>query len=288
LKINIKNVIEFIKINNNLPSRITDLGSWINSQEQNYKNRKHIMKNEEFYNKWTQFISNYKEYFLSNTELWCNSLEQVINYIDINKKRPSSTDKNIKIKSLGYWCSSQQDNYKKCLQIMKDKIIYNKWTEFINRYGIYFLSNEEKWETNLNNIIKYINTNNKLPSINSDNEDEIYLTHFLHQQQQNYKNKKKLMNNEDIYNKWTEFIQNYKEYFLSNEERWYYNFDKVINYIETNNKLPSITDINKEIIYIGLWIKTQNQNYKNKKNIMVNNDIYKKWVATSCIKLDKS
>ena len=36
---------------------------------------------------------------------------------------------------------------------MKNEIIYNKWTEFINRYGIYFISNEEKWETNLNNII---------------------------------------------------------------------------------------------------------------------------------------
>lgn len=47
----------------------------------------------------------------------------------------------------------------------------------------------------------------------------------------------------NIYFIWAEFIDNYKEYFQSNEEIWLQNFDKINKYIETNHKLPSKTDI---------------------------------------------
>ena len=76
------------------------------------------MKDKIIYNKWTEFIQNYKEYFLSNEESWYNSLEQVINYIDTNKKRPSCTDKNKDIHALGAWMSQQINNHKKRIYIM--------------------------------------------------------------------------------------------------------------------------------------------------------------------------
>jgi len=95
------------------------------------------MKNEEIYNKWTEFINNYKIY--SNEDSWIESLNQVKKYIDENNKRPSSTDKNTGIKTLGSWISKQQTNYKKKEEIMKNEEIYNKWTEFINNYKVYFV-----------------------------------------------------------------------------------------------------------------------------------------------------
>ena len=51
-------------------SDIKQLGSWINTQQQNYKNKKQIMSNEEIYNKWTEFINDkkYISYFQSNEE----------------------------------------------------------------------------------------------------------------------------------------------------------------------------------------------------------------------------
>ena len=65
-------------------------------------------------------------------EIWIKRLEDTKNYIDENFKRPSSSDKNKKIKSLGNWIGIQIQKYKKKENIMSNEEIYNVWTEFIN------------------------------------------------------------------------------------------------------------------------------------------------------------
>jgi hypothetical protein len=100
------------------------------------------MKNEEIRKKWESFIndSNYKEYFLSNEDSWINTLEKIKKYIDDNKKRPSNNDTNVKIKSYAKWIGTQQINYPKKEQIMKNDKIRKLWESFINNpnYSIYF------------------------------------------------------------------------------------------------------------------------------------------------------
>ena len=92
-----------------------------------------------------QLISNYlvgiKPFkFMS----WTDKLDQVKVYIDTNNKRPSLKDKNIDIKQLGKWLSTQQQNYniniKECRYIMKEENIKKKWEEFINdsKYKLHF------------------------------------------------------------------------------------------------------------------------------------------------------
>ena len=73
------------------------------------------MKNENIYNRWTEFINDdkYKKYFLDNETEWINKLELVKKYIDKNNKRPSSTDKDNDIKTLGNWIYNQKENYPK-------------------------------------------------------------------------------------------------------------------------------------------------------------------------------
>ena len=63
---------------------IKKLGHWINSQQANYK-KENIMKTEEIYNKWTEFINDdkYKKYFISNEEKWINILKEIKQYIPI-------------------------------------------------------------------------------------------------------------------------------------------------------------------------------------------------------------
>ena len=85
------------------------------------------------------------------------------------------------------------------------------------------------------------------------------------------------MINKEIRNKWEKFINEYEEFFKSNEEIWQDNLNKVIEYIKKNNKLPSTEDKNKEIKSLGHWLSHQKQNYKNNKEIMKNEDIRKKW-----------
>ena len=98
---------------------------------------------------------------------------------------------------------------------MKNKEIYNLWTEFINdyKYKIYFMSNEDIWIETLDELKHYINVNNKKPSHIDKSLKKLY--NFINTQKLNYKNKEYIMKNEEIYNKWTEFIndEKYKKYF---------------------------------------------------------------------------
>ena len=99
---------------------------------------------------------------------------------------------------------------------MSNEEIYNKWTEFINdtKYKIYF-DYSIIWNNNLNEVKKYIYKNNKRPNSNDKNEEIKVLGRWVVKQTINYKNKIKIMSNEDIYNKWTNFINDdkYKKYF---------------------------------------------------------------------------
>ncbi len=47
---------------------IKRFGVWISQQQKTYKNKQQIMKNEEIYNKWTEFINDpkYIKYFQRN------------------------------------------------------------------------------------------------------------------------------------------------------------------------------------------------------------------------------
>ena len=118
------------------------------------------MKTPEIHQLWTDFINNqkYKEYFIDNNEIWKNKLLLVKEYIDVNKKRPSSTDKNKEIKTLGYWISDQKKNYdqdiSKCKYGMQIPEIHQLWTEFINdpKYKEYFIPKTAKKSMKLNLI----------------------------------------------------------------------------------------------------------------------------------------
>jgi DNA repair protein RadD len=221
----LEEVIQYIDTNLKRPSthdkdkEIKQLGYWISNQQTNYKKKECIMKNEEIYNKWTEFIisEKYKKYFQSAEDDWNESLNQVIQYIDTNLKRPSKHDKDKKIKQLGDWLSNQQNNYNKKIYIMKNEEIYNKWTEFIisEKYKKYFQSAEYVWNESLNQVIQYIDTNLKRPSKHDKDKEIKQLGYWISHQQTNYKKKEQIMKNEEIYNKWTEFIisEKYKKYF---------------------------------------------------------------------------
>ena len=280
-----KNVIEYINENNKRPScndkdnNIKTLGKWVMTQKINFKKKNDIMKNEEIYNKWSIFINNFT-YFKSNEDIWNIVLDSVIKYINENNKRPCESEKNIKIKKMALWITNQQINYNNKKNIMKKEEIYNKWTKFINddKYKEYFESYINIWINMLNNVITYINENNKKPFNNKD----IYIkkmSKWIASQHQNYKIKKNIMKNEEIYNKWTEFINDkkYKEYFISNDDLWINNLNKVKKYINENNIRPNSINKNKDTKTMAEWISTQIQNRKNKKKIMKNEEIYNKW-----------
>ena len=99
------------------------------------------MKQENIRNKWEDFINTHSRLFMSNYEIWNNTLEKVKLYIETNDKLPSHHNKNKDIKQLGNWISHQKKNYNKKEQIMKEENIRNIWEDFMNTYPHLFNSN---------------------------------------------------------------------------------------------------------------------------------------------------
>jgi ribosomal RNA-processing protein 8 len=99
------------------------------------------MKNEEIRKYYEEFIKEYEKYFKNNEEIWYETLVTVKKYIDNNKQKPSTINKNVDIKKLGKWLSYQQTNYKKQQHNMKQEKIREQWTNFIIEYQEYFPNN---------------------------------------------------------------------------------------------------------------------------------------------------
>jgi fructose-specific phosphotransferase system component IIB len=115
---------------------------WISTQKTNYNKKEYIMKEENIRNKWEDFISTYSHLFMSNEEMWNDTLKKVKLYIETNNKLPSSSnDKNKDIKQLGCWILTQKTTYSKKECIMKEENIRNKWKDFINTYHHLFNRN---------------------------------------------------------------------------------------------------------------------------------------------------
>ena len=280
---NLKQVEEYIIKNNKRPStrnednNIKYLGEWVSGQQKKYKNNNQIMKDNNINQLWKDFIEKYKIYFQSKEELWIYNLKQVEKYIIENNKKPSKSDKNENINKIGKWINHQQNNYKNKTDIMKNEEIYNTYKNFIEKYKIYFQLNEEKWLNNLEEVKKYIDKNGKRPSSHDKTDNIKFLGSWINTQKNNYRNNKQLMKEKNIRIIWDKFIEKYKIYFESNEEVWNDTLQKVINYINENNKRPSMVNKNIDIKNLGKWIGTQQTNYKNKINIMSNEEIYNKW-----------
>ena len=358
----LRKVEEYIKENNKLPSQsekhkdndIFILANWISIQKRNYNQRKEIMGNEEIRIIWEDFVEKYPELFMTSEERWLDKLRKVEEYIQINQKLPSSTDKDKDIGSLGSWVSTQTKNYADKNQIMEKEVIRVAWEDFKEKYPELFMTDEERWLDKLRKVEEYILKYNKLPTKHSEETDvsilgswvntqtynyktkkntimvneeirkgweefqekyqevfkprvgkEVWMNHFqkvkeyiqkhnmrpskhsddkyisslgrwITMQITMYKNKQHIMSNEEIRGIWSDFIDNNQEVFVSGEVVWFENKNKVEEYIQKYNKLPSQSDKDEDISILGRWVSTQKQNYKDKEHIMINDDINEK------------
>ena len=222
---------------------------------------------------------------------WDEILQDLINFINNEKKLPSTSKKNDTITiNLALWFFRQQKNYKNKINVFKKDIFINKWNNFKTSFSNLFSENtiEEEWIKNYNFVDKYINDNNILPQekgINS-NEETSYLAKWITKQKYIYKDN--LFNNDNIYNKWTELRNKYPKKLTSIEEDWDENFKLLEDFIKLKGKLPlRIRSENekkkrkniKEDSLDGKWFHSQNKNY-NQKTYMFKRNEY-------CIKFEE-
>jgi len=273
----------FMNENKKRPSQISKnpiekrLGSWIYTQQKNYKNKKESMKDESKYNLWTNLLEEYKEYIKDNDGVWYEMFEHVKQFIDENNRKPVISSSNGIEKRLGQWTSSQQDNYKKKEHCMKDTIKYNLWTVFLEEYKEYFKSDDEVWYETFTQVKTFMNENKKRPSDSSTDTIEKRLGKWVSHQQDNYTKREYGMKDEYKYNLWTKILEEYKEYFKSDDDVWYEMFEQLKTFINENKTRPSVSSTDTIKKRLCNWTYAQVQNYKNNNQAMNDETKYNLW-----------
>ena len=283
-------VKRYIDENGKRPSNKSDdkktkyLGQWISTQFRNYKDKTQIMAEPSVYTIWSQFMnsSNYSEYFWDKNTLWHKNLNDVIDYMNKYKKRPSKKSEDETIKALGIWISNQIINHTEILGCMKNPEIYNTWLEFTNNpiYSEYLSDNKTYWFSNLSAVKKYIDETKKKPMITNDEPNIKRLGIWILTQLKYYESKKYIMSDADVYAAWTDFMNSdtYSIYFRDNESVWRNNLQDAKNYIDEHGKRPPKKNTNSEFEQrLGNWITNQITKHKTRSQIMKKDEYYLEW-----------
>ncbi len=268
---NLEDVKQYIDKHGEKPRLLSKIGNenrlahWILTNKNSYKNNEYRMKEISNRTKWEEFMTQYYEYLLSSDERWYRNLELTQEFINKNKIRPSASSKNNEEKRLGKWLIDYNLKYKTHKCILKKEDARKKWEEFINSNKEYLKSDDEKWNESFEGVKEFIEKHKKRPSRSSTNKQENYLGGWLCNQNKNYKSKKESMKYDIRYNIWTNFLNHYKDYFLSDDESWYRNLELLIEFMNKHKKRPSSSSKNQEEIFLSQFINRTNRNiHKNK------------------------
>ena len=269
-------VKQYIDVNGKRPSstdkniEIQQLGIWLSNIHNNYNNNINIMKNENIRIIWEDFTNEYEQYFLSNETKWLNKLNELVSYLDIYGKKPNNDD-------IKQWINNNNRAYKNNKYIMKNQFIKEKWEEFINKYSNIFLDNITLWINNIKKVTTFIDNNKTLPKEYDTDKEAKYLAKWIQMQKINNTQNKNILQNPIIKKLWEELINDYQNYFLTNEDVWNDKMNKIVFYIKNNNKKPSRNSKDNNIKSLGQWLHVQDTNYKKNTNIMKNDIIKKKY-----------
>lgn len=267
-------VDEYIKEYGKLPSQHDEIamraqiGRWINHQKINYKQQKDIMKQERIKLLWETFVEKHKILFRDNIEIWNDTLETVRKYIQDNGIRPSSTHQDEKVKAMGAWIRTQKSSHLNKKYIMENEEIRMIWDNFVKEFPMLFESEEYIWQEHLKQAEDFIQKNGKLPSY-----DTTTLGRWISSQKKHFTNNTGIMLNAEIKSMWQEFITRHYNLFQSSEESWKNNYEKIKEYIQQHNKLPSSSNKDKEIRSLGKFLDEQKVSYKEvekRKNRLMN------------------
>jgi len=138
------------------------------------------------------------------------------------------------------------------------------------------LSNHEKWFQNFEELKLFINENKRTPNSNlKDNKYESKLGEWFYHQKQYYRKKTHIMTDETRYKLWSNFLEEYAEYFISKEEDWFQKFEELKDFINKNKRKPLHENEDENIL--SDWLQTHNTLYNNKLKGMKNEKRYNLW-----------
>lgn len=235
--------------------------------ETNYygeSDKKGIELDKELVDKFTIRVNEYKGIS------WEERFKALEKYLKENNKRPSKSNEDREISSLGNWTSIQLYNYSKNnLKLEQQK----KWDELLKKYNELFLNDEEKWYKNFNELKKFLDDNKRRPIKN----DSIH--NWFHCQQQNYIKEDKSMKNKIIKKDWEKFNKDYEKILKVEDDVkiWMDTLDKVKAFILKNNAKPISYSKEPNEKSLGQWVADQFTKEKKEIGQFKKNIVKEKW-----------
>lgn len=208
---------------------------------------------------------------------WYDIMDELKEWIDENKRKPSSATMNETEKRLGTWIKCQEKNYKNNINSMTDKKKKAIWKEFVQEYKEYVVEQSIKWYKILEELKLWLNEHKRKPSSVAVDETEKRLGAWVNQQQVNYKKNLNAMSNENKRFKWNECVQEHREYMINTDTKWYDIFDELTNWIFDNKKVPSLFSSDVTEKRLAKWKYDQHSYYIHKTHMMKHEDKRKKW-----------
>jgi len=202
-------------------------------------------------------------------ERWKQNLKKVEEYIKKEGKTPSSKSKDMAVKNLAMFISTQKMNYKKNeYPLSEGDPRREMWEAFVEKYSQFFLSDEEEFKAKLAEVEEYIKKEGKTPSQYSNFKDVASLGIFIDSQKYNFTGKRYVMSEGNPPRKlWEAFMERYPQYFLSSEEEEYMmHLERVEEYFKKRGKTLSHDS------KISNFITSQKKNYNKKMYAMSEGD----------------
>ena len=210
---------EFIDKHSTMPKKDTNqtLHSWFYTQKTNYKNQNKRMSDFKKRYEWDKFINDYKKYFNTFDDEWYQNYEKLECIIKYTKLLPNVKNNNF----IYNWYHTQNKQYSSITHSMKDKKKYNLWKNFLEKNKNIIQSKskiKEQWLINFEKLKEFIDSEKKRPTQQSKKSTERSLGIWLSRNIQQYKNKTKGMKDTNRYSQWSQFLEEYKQYFDNNSE----------------------------------------------------------------------
>jgi superfamily II DNA or RNA helicase len=186
---------------------------------------------------------------------WNERLEEVKTFMDTHKRRPSQ-HKEYEHK-LGYWISHQIKNYKEKTSKFKIPATCKKWEVFVEEYKEYFKTTDEIWNENLQKVKLFIDTNKRTLII----KDDKSLYNWLRCQLKTHKTKSHGFNDHVRCKQWEEFLEEYKEYLKTEDEKWDENLQLLKTFMNIHKKRPTL----KDDTHLCIWLQGNIYDHKTKR-----------------------
>ncbi len=253
------------------------LGRWLSTQNQNFKNKTFVLKNEYLFNEYGKLIDEFEHIKINNNLHWLYMIKKHKAFLQHNTLKPNIKNGGFEAK-LDRWFDTNNKYFNKKIFRMKDNEdgteneYYIMFKEHIKEFYELLSTNEEKWWNIAESLeINYLSKGHK-PLKNKLDKEESSHAQWIATQHNNSKTNKESMSFLDRRQKWKELRDKYKILLMTENEDCIYKLQLVMNYMDLCGKRPSKKQKGLEG-ELGTFIGNIKKSYKIKKGLIFEKNV---------------